>query len=99
MAYLNRISLLFFSTKPSAHIDTAQLLKKFKDSLKQISSAAKGSSLLEGFNIKLSGSKGTTIRLSEIGKLNVIDSYKAEITTFDPQVLIIIRYIILTFIR
>jgi len=89
---LNFISRLRFSTKSPTSVDTAIQIKKFKESLQKISDSSNGVSLLENLSIKLSSSKGSVVRLSEICKVNPIDSYKAELTTFDPQVIYIVNF-------
>ena len=73
------------STKSFSQCDVKSFLHKFKESINQISVAENISASLEKINIKLATSKRDT-PLKDLGTINAIDSQKAELTTFDPQV-------------
>lgn len=74
-----------FSTKPALDSDYKSFLSKYKESLNQILSSANASTSLGRISVKLANSKKDAL-LNELGTINLIDSQKAEITTFDPQV-------------
>ena len=65
--------------------DFKSFLNKYKDNLKQLLTTGNLISSLEKLTVKLADNKKSTA-LSEIVTINLIDSQKAEITTFDPQV-------------
>lgn len=62
------------------------MLIKYKDIIKELSSAGSGIASLDKLNIKVTNSKKSAF-LHDLGTLNAIDSLKAEFTTFDPQVI------------
>ena len=74
-----------FSTKPAFNVDYKLFLSKYKESVNLILSSLNTSIFLEKVGVKLANSKKDA-SLSELGTINVIDSQKAELTTFDPQV-------------
>lgn len=74
-----------FSTKPAFNADYKLFLSKYKELINQILSSLNTSNFLEKVGVKLANSKKDA-SLSELGTINVIDSQKTELTTFDPQV-------------
>ena len=61
-------------------------VEKYREDIKRsISKSTSCAAILEGIKINL-GSGKNEASLKDIGNLNAIDSYRAEVTTFDPQV-------------
>lgn len=87
-------SKIGLSTKAFAQSDFKPFLHKYKESINQISVAENISASLEKIHIKLASSKRDS-PLKDLGTINVIDSQKAELTTFDPQVKNIDQYFFL----
>lgn len=83
-----------FSAKPALNSDSKSFLSKYKESVNQILSSLNRSNSLEKIGVKLGGGKKDA-PISEIGTINVIDSHKAELTTFDPQVHVLYRFLLL----
>lgn len=75
-----------FSSASTVQADFKTMLNKYKDSVKQISTSGNGAAALDNINVKLANCKKPTT-LKDVGTLNVIDPSKAELTTFDPQVI------------
>jgi hypothetical protein len=74
-----------FSTKYALNSDYKLFLSKYKESIATIISSSNTLNSLEKIGVKLANSKKDA-SLSELGTINLIDSQKAELTTFDPQV-------------
>lgn len=74
-----------FSTKSALNSDYKLFLSKYKESIATIISSSNTLNSLEKIGVKLANSKKDA-SLSELGTINLIDSQKAELTTFDPQV-------------
>ena len=77
--------LLSFSTKSGLNSNYNQLLSSYKQSVNQLLESLNSSIVLEKIGVKLGGSKKDA-PISELGTINVLDSHKVELTTFDPQV-------------
>ena len=84
-------SKIGLSTKAFSQSDLKTFLQKYKESINQISFGENISASLEKISVKLAASKKDT-PLKDLGTINVIDSQKAELTTFDPQVYSSDRY-------
>lgn len=87
-----------FSTKSALNSDFKPFLSKYKESLNQILSSLNTSNSLEKIGVKLGGNKNDAL-LSELGTINVIDSQKAELTTFDLQVQDLYQYSLLMYLN
>ena len=83
---LSMIRKFNFASASNVQVDFKTLLNKYKDSIKQISTSGNGIASLDQLSVKLTNSKKPAT-LNDVGTLNVIDPSKAELTTFDPQVI------------
>lgn len=86
-----------FSTKLAINAHYKSFLSKYKESLNQILSTGNVSASLEKIGVTLAKNKKDA-SLNELGTINIIDSQKAELTTFDPQVNHKICYMIIYFL-
>lgn len=80
------IRKLHFSSTSTVQADFKTMLSKYKDSIKQISNSGNGAAALDNIHVKIANWKKPAT-LNDVGTLNVIDPSKAELTTFDPQVI------------
>lgn len=77
-----------FSTKSINSADFKSILSRYKEEIYQLSlPIGNGIASLEKMSVKVANSK-TEAPLREIGTINLIDPQKAELTTFDPQVIL-----------
>lgn len=83
---LHIVKKFAFTTKSTPSTDFKSILNKFKEEIKQLYLLnSDWVASLERVKVKVANNK-IEAPLRDFGTINLLDSQKAELTTFDPQV-------------